>query len=322
MTKVGLVLGGGGITGAAYEMAALMALRLATGWNPNDADVVVGTSAGAFVTSLVRHDRLGLDFLVSPTDGREDVAERISSHIYTRASGVRFRSWIRHGILAGLRKPGLSFVLGSPAPWDASGLAEWVRSQIGEAAETWPTKATVITAFDIQSRKRVAFGTDSAPDVSMADAVAASSAIPLLFQPWEIDGRLYVDGGVVSGTHADLVLGNPDPLDLVIVLAPFAVEEEREGSRIYERAFDRVGRSALDAEIAQIAETWPATELVVLRPSPPVLSAMRPNPMDTTSAVPSFIRTLIGMRRTLARPEVWQPLDRHIVTEEARAAHV
>lgn len=319
MTTVGLVLGGGGITGAAYEMAALMALRLATGWDPNEADVVVGTSAGAFVTALVRHDRLGLDFLVSPSDGRDQVAEKIAGHIFRRVSGVRFRPWMRHGLLPGLRKPGLSFVLGSPAPWEASGLAEWVESQIGAAATAWPDRATVITAFDIQDRKRVAFGTDAAPDVAIADAVAASSAIPLLFQPWEIDGRLYVDGGVVSGTHADLVLGNPDPLDLVIVLAPFAVEDERDGSRIFERALDRVGRSALDSEIERIGERWPEAEVVVLRPSPPVLSAMRPNPMDTTAAVPSFIRTLIAMRRTLARPEIWDPLRRHIVTDETHA---
>ena len=60
MTSVGLVLGGGGVTGAAYEMAALMAIELATGWSPNDADVVIGTSAGSFVASLL-HKPLALN---------------------------------------------------------------------------------------------------------------------------------------------------------------------------------------------------------------------------------------------------------------------
>lgn len=314
MGSVGLVLGGGGITGAAYEIAALMALELATGWQPHEADVVVGTSAGSFVAALVRHQRLDLDSLVEPGDTKDDVAARISGHLYSRRPGVKVGTWVRHGLLPGLRKPGLTFLLGSPAPWEASGLADWVRSQIGSAADTWPSRPTVLPAFDVRSRRRVAFGTEAAPNVPIADAVAASSAIPLIFRPYEIDGRLYVDGGVVSGTHADLVLGNDRPLDLVLVLAPMAVEEERAGAWFHERLFDRVGSSALERETREIRNAWPDTEVLVLRPSPPVLSAMRPNPMDTDAAVPTFVRTLIGIRRTLARPEIWDLLRHHLAT--------
>lgn len=313
MGRVGLVLGGGGVTGAAYEMAALMALRLATGWHPDDADVVVGTSAGAFVTALLRHDCLDLDFLVRDGDTRDEVAERISGHLFSRRPGVDVGIWLRRGLLPGIRRPGLTLLLGSPAAWDAGGLADWVRQRIGDAADGWPEKPTVITAFDISNRLRVPFGTLEAPDVTIADAVAASSAIPLVFRPWQIDGRVYVDGGVVSGTHADLVLGSPQPLDLVLVFAPMAADEERSGAWFHERLFDRVGRSALDEEVAQIRERWPATDVLVLRPSPPVLAAMRPNPMDSKAAVPTFIRTLIAMRRTLARPGVWAILERHLV---------
>lgn len=74
MSKVGLVLGGGGITGAAYEMAALMAIELATGWDPNDAEVIVGTSSCSFVASLVRNEALTLDSMVRPSDNRDDVS--------------------------------------------------------------------------------------------------------------------------------------------------------------------------------------------------------------------------------------------------------
>ena len=45
MTRVGLVLGGGGIVGMAYHGAVLAGLEDATGWDPRDAEVVVGTSA-------------------------------------------------------------------------------------------------------------------------------------------------------------------------------------------------------------------------------------------------------------------------------------
>lgn len=319
MTNVGLVLGGGGVTGAAYEMAALMAIELATGWAPNDADVVIGTSAGSYVSALMRNDRLLVDSLVNPGESREDVADRIAQRMFHRGGGARVGAWVRHGLLPSIKKPGVTALLGSPAPWVATGLKEWVSHNIGEeAALGWPEKPTVIVAYDIAERQRVAFGTENSPDVGLADAVAASSAIPLLFQPWEVQGRRYVDGGVISGTHADLLLGAKTPLDLIIVIAPMAAVEQRQGAWIHERVFDRVGVAALQRELTEIHHTWPSTDVIVLEPSPQVLSAMRPNPLDPKAAVPTFIRTLIAMRRRLASPELWPILERHLVTEAHR----
>jgi len=312
------VLGGGGITGAAYEMAALMALRIATGWDPNSASVVVGTSSGAFVTALVRNDSLSLDSLVLPGDERHDVADRIRSHVYNRSPGVAVGQWARYGLGPGLRRPGLTMFLGSPAPYDASGVATWVGQQVGPAARTWPTEATAIVAFDIRSRTRTAFGTESAPDVAIADAVAASSAIPLMFRPYPLEGEFYVDGGVSSGTHADLVLGSDRSLDLVLILAPMAAEIQRKRAMFHEKMFDRVGRRSLDEEIALIKSAWPECDVVALSPSPSVQNAMRPNPMDASRAVATFMRTLISMKRTLAHPEVWERLDHHLVNVRAK----
>jgi NTE family protein len=319
MSSVGLVLGGGGVTGAAYEMATLMAIQLATGWDPNEADVVVGTSAGSFVGALVRHDRLDLDGLVRRGESRNDVATRVSSHLFRRKPGVRLGTWVRHGIVPSIRKPGLTMLLGSPAPWEADGLATWVRETIGDHADSWPDRPTVVVAYDVKAHRRVAFGTDLAPDVPLADAVAASSCIPLVFRPYPIDGTLYVDGGVASGTHADLVLGNPTPLDLVLIIAPMAADQGRDGALFYERIFDQVGVEALDREIELIQESWPDTDILVLKPTPQVLAAMRPNPMDPRAAVPSFIRTLTSMKRELARPETWSVLSEHLGTSAVSA---
>src|SRR5687768_17590360 len=47
MTRIGLVLGGGGIVGMAYHAAVLAGIEDATGWDPREAEVVVGTSAGS-----------------------------------------------------------------------------------------------------------------------------------------------------------------------------------------------------------------------------------------------------------------------------------
>lgn len=313
VSRVGLVLGGGGITGAAYEIAALMALRMATDWDPNEAEVVIGTSSGAFVSSLVRHEALTLDSIVLPSDDRQDVADRIRAHVYSKDVSASVGKWMRYGIVPGVKNPGLTMFFGSPARYNAGGIGDWVRTHIGDtAADTWPEAPTAIVAYDLRKGCRAAFGTDQAPEVGIADAVAASSAVPLVFRPYQIDGELYVDGGVVSGTHADLVLGHRRPLDLVLVVAPMAAEIQRRRALFHEKMFDRVGMRSLVAEIDLIKRTWPHTDVVTLYPSPSVQNAMRPNPLDASRAVATFMRTLISMKRTLARPEIWSRLEHHL----------
>lgn len=309
------MLGGGGITGAAYEIASLMALRMATDWDPNGAEVVVGTSSGAFVSSLVRHESLTLDSLVLPSDERDDVASRIRSHVYSKDASANVGKWMRYGIVPGVRNPGLTMFLGSPARFSAAGLASWVASQIGEtAAESWPDRPTAIMVHDLERGTRVAIGTEGSPETGIAHAVAASSAVPLVFRPYPIGDGLYVDGGISSGTHADVVLGVGEPLDLVLVVAPMAAQVQRARARFHEKMFDRVGVKALREEIALIREAWPECDIVTLFPSPSVQNAMRPNPMDASRAVATFMRTLISMKRTLARPDIWERLEHHLMS--------
>ena len=320
MSRIGLVLGGGGITGAAYQIATLMAIELACDWSANDADLVVGTSGGAYVAALVRGGRLELDSLVRYGDDRDAVADRIRSHVFVKDPGAKLGRWLRSGLLPGLRRPGVTMLMGSPARYDPAGLAGWVEEQVGAGAHGWPKKPTVLAAYDVVARQRVAFGTSDAPDVSLANAVAASSAIPLLFHPYVIEDRLYVDGGVASGTHLDLVLASEPPLDLVIVIAPMAATEERPGAWAHERVFDRVGRRALEEELSMVEAAWPSTDVLVIRPTRGVLSAMRPNPMAATAAVPTFIRTLGSMQRRLAEPQIWNLLDTHLRRRRLRMA--
>lgn len=311
VSRVGLVLGGGGITGAAYETAALMAIELATGWDPNDAEVIIGTSAGSYVAGLVRSGQLSLDVVAAAGEDRTAVTEKISSYVFkpNRASGVA--RWLRYGLAPGLVRPGVRLILGSPGRYSAEGIAEWAEHQIGDLAHGWPDRPTLITSYGIKRKKRVVFGSVEAPDVSLRDAIAASSAVPVIFSPHPIGDELYVDGGVMSGTHSDLILGNPDPLDLVLILAPMAADAEREGFN-YDALFDRVGKAALDAEMVLIKDKWPNADVIVLRPEPEVLEEMRPNPMKADAAVPTFIRTMTSMRTKLARATMWSVLERHL----------
>lgn len=305
MSKVGLVLGGGDITGAAYHFGTLLSLRMATGWEPNDAEVIIGTSSGAFAAAMVRGGRLDMETLVGDAHNRDEVADRLSSYIYRRTRPKGLTRWVRRGLLPGLIKPNLELTLGSPAVNTTAGIAEWVHETLGPLAEMWPEHPTVVVGFDLASKERVPFGTEAAPPVPLKDAVAASAAVPFIFEPVQINGRWYADGGIATGTSLDLVLANPDPLDLVIVIAPLAAEETRS-------VFDRVGRNALDAELDVVRSAWPDCEILIFRPDSRVLAAARPNPLSVRAAVPSFLRTLMTMREELAHPEVWDVLHHHL----------
>ena len=306
-------MGGGGITGAAYHFGALLALRMATDWQPNDAEVVVGTSSGAFAAAMVRGNRLDLETLVGDAHNRQEVAERLSSYIYRRTRPRGLTRWVRKGLLPGLARPNLELTLGSPGLHTTEGIAEWVSETLGPLADMWPEHPTVLVAFDLETKERVPFGTEAAPPVPLKDAVAASAAVPFVFEPVRIAGRWYADGGISSGTSADLVLANPEPLDLVIIIAPLAAEESRAGGgRLVDGLFDRVGRSALEAELATIRATWPDTDIVTLRPDSRVMATARPNPLSVKAAVPSFLRTLMSMRDELSHPTTWNVLHKHL----------
>jgi len=51
-------------------------------------------------------------------------------------------------------------------------------------------------AYSIKGRKLVYFNKNLTPDIKVIDAVMASSALPLLFPPYDINGSYYYDGGI------------------------------------------------------------------------------------------------------------------------------
>ena len=102
---------------------------------------------------------------------------------------------------------------------------------------------------------RVVFGRDRT-DVAVADAVAASQAVPLLFQPHVVEGERFVDGAVWSSTHLDLLAD--DPPDVALVLAPMCRQGRSPGRLL--------ARSALRREVAALAGS--GTLVAAVRPGP------------------------------------------------------
>jgi NTE family protein len=232
--KVGLVLGAGGVQGGAWLVGGLQALARETGWDPATADRIVGTSAGSMVGGLLS---AGIPpwFMVAHARGEsfDDVLDAFGrpASEADRAAGAVFR-----------REPGaLPLPIGSaslalrslarptshtPAAllsgWLPRGvistrpLRDQIRRVVPEGWSPHPSYWTI--ACDYATGERVAFGRDGAPDAELADAVAASCAIPGFYTPVEIEDRLYVDGGMYSASNLDVLedLG----LDLVICLNP------------------------------------------------------------------------------------------------------
>jgi NTE family protein len=208
MTRRALVLGGGGITGIAWEWGILAGLA-ANGVDLRGTDLVVGTSAGSVVGAQVA---AGLDIeeryraQLVPPDG--EVAAMLGPGVLLRY-GI---AMIGHGTPERFRaRVGRMARRARTIP--ESDRIDVIRSRL--PVHEWPETDLRITAVDTETGEFRVFDKNSG--VPLVTAVAASCAVPIVWPPVTIDGRRYMDGGLRSGANADLAEG----YDRVVVLAPF-----------------------------------------------------------------------------------------------------
>lgn len=269
--RVGLVLGAGGPLGHAYHAGVLRALEHATGWDAREAQLVVGTSAGAQVGALLRAGLRGEDLAARAAGEplRPEAAE-IARH-YVRPDHRRPDA----GQAQGRRPAAPGFLLkalGRPSMWRPGRLvsallpegrvrldaqAEGLRRVFGES---WPDRDLWITAVHLDTGERVAFGSPGAPAIDVGTAVTCSGAVPGVHAPVRWEGRRYVDGGMASATHLDLVADQA--VDIVVVSSPLSMFG--------------VMRSLLRAEMRRAGRKVP---VVAFEPRGDALAAMGNNPM-------------------------------------------
>ncbi len=214
------MLGGGGITGIAWETGLLWGLAEA-GVDLTGADRVVGTSAGSIVGAQITGgeslEALYRKQLLPPAELGDGgvalaslgvgVAARLGAYLLRARGDVK-----RFGRLVGVaavRAAAKGRVPSIPERYD----------QVAKRIDglTWPDRDLVVTAVDVASGELVSFGPrGDRPEVSLEDAVNASCAVPLVYPPIPIGDGTYVDGGVRSGANADLVAD----CDRVLALTP------------------------------------------------------------------------------------------------------
>ncbi|MGH9022190.1 MAG: patatin-like phospholipase family protein [Acidimicrobiia bacterium] len=312
MLRVGLVLGGGGLVGQGFHAGVLAGIQDVTGWDPRRAEVVVGTSAGAYLAVLLRAGISATD-LGAASVGNETTPEAAALLAPILAS---------RGIPALTPRLEGRRQLGSPTllarfcrrPWEmrvgtvSAAILPAGRRSLEHIAPSldhlfgaaWPGQALWICALRLSDGRRVVFGRPGEPKPRPAAAVVASCSVPGFFEPTVIDGVTYVDGGALSATNLDVLAGHG--LDLVLVSAPMssigfpARPRALLGSRL-------IHRTEVRAEAARVRRRGSA--VVLFEPGPVEREAMGP-------------RTLDGTRRpavtALAREMAWRRLEQDVST--------
>jgi NTE family protein len=264
MATRALVLGGGGVTGVAWEIGLLAGLA-ERGLELGSADLLVGTSAGAVVgaqlawgTDLARLYQKQLEPAATGTAGRRGSGDtmRLRDMAVFGWATLRYQDPVRARARIGRMALGART---APEAARRAVIATVVPS------EEWPGRRLLITAIDAVTGEFTAFHAGSG--VSLVDAVGASCAVPGVWPPVTVAGRRWIDGGVRSPANADLAA----ECERIVVLAPLPR-----------------GMRAATAAARQAAElTRAGHAVVVVSPGPPAVAAIGRNVLDPARRAPA-----------------------------------
>ncbi|MGU3409291.1 patatin-like phospholipase family protein [Microbacterium sp. M1A1_1b] len=204
-----IVLGGGGVAGIAWELGVLSAFQDA-GVDLDAADLVVGTSAGSVVGTLLRQggiaDAFAQQSAPAPTTYEEPAridAELVQQQIGQALAGATSEQDAR----ARLGHLAQQVTTGQTDDERVETFTEMLPSS------AWPERPLGVTAIDaVDGTFRVLTAADGIP---LPRAVASSCSVPVVWSPVQIEGRPYIDGGMRSATNADVAAG----YERVLVLA-------------------------------------------------------------------------------------------------------
>lgn len=299
-TRRGLVLGGGGVLGAAWMVGALQALQDETGVDVRDFDACVGTSAGSILVALLGAGVSVGDLVNHQRGSRLESGPLAGFHFdYEKASGGDRPMRPRPGLgsrellmrnARQLRQLPPTAVLSAFLPVGRGNLSA-VGALISHVVpQGWVARDGVtVVALDYDTGERVPFGRPGAPPAALPDAVMASCAIPGWYQPVRIGDHRFIDGGAWSSTNLDLLANQG--LDEVFVLAP-QVSFDADSPTQWATRLERQWRNRVTRKVVREVEAVhrQGTDVTVLGPGPADLEAIGGNLMDL-SRRPSVIET-------------------------------
>jgi NTE family protein len=305
-SRTALVLGGGGFTGGVYEIGALRALDLmAVNRTVNQFDVYVGTSAGSFVASLAANG-------VTPEEMMRVVNQQVPTPFKDVDRGTLMRpnalEFAQSAALLPLRVLGLArtFVtqarstslidlavgLAEALPsglYDGSGIQEYLDAVLSDPDRVNDFRLLqnelFLTATDLDTCERIILGGQDWDDVPISQAVAASTALPMVYKPVEIKGRHLVDGGLRSTTNVDVAVEAGAKFVVVVnPLVPYVNDFQKViptmwGSRVRRvqdmgfpqvgyQAFKLIAHQRLHEAVAHWKERYPGVDIILIEPDP------------------------------------------------------
>jgi NTE family protein len=308
-------MGAGGIVGQAYHAGVLAALEHDLGWDPRTADVIVGSSAGSVTAALLRIGVPGEDLAAFAVHAPLSVQSApLLEHFDDDAEPfppLSARDWLRPwrmptpALIARVaRRPWAFRPTVAAATLLPSGRIDIAaRAQVLDlvAGDAWP-EGLWICAARRRDGGRVVFGRPGAPPATLAQAVAASCAIPGYFAPVRIDGVSYFDGGVHSPTSADVL--RDQGLDVVVVTSPMSAARGR--SRGPDAALRWSAHRRLEREVRRLEDA--GTTVVRFEPGRRCRLAMGLNAMAEDRVDRVVREAFFEAGRFAARPGIAERL--------------
>lgn len=228
-SKTALVLGGGGFTGGVYEIGALRALDLlAVNSTVNDFDMYVGTSAGSFIASMLAAGVTPDEMIRVLSDEEDAPIDRLSQDVMLRPNVSEYLlkavtlpfhvASMAKSLLPQFRDISaidIGYALAEHLPtglYSNAGIGGYVREAlakqgINDSFESLE-RDLFLTATDLDSGERIVLGDPDGDwsSVPVSKAVECSTALPMIYEPVEVNGRTLIDGGIYSTTNVDVAV--------------------------------------------------------------------------------------------------------------------
>ena len=298
-TSIGLALAGGGPAGAVYEIGALRALDEAIdGLDVNALDVYVGVSAGAFLAANLANQLSSAQMVRAIVKHEPGEHPFVPETFFTPA----LKEWVRRGLsvprlaleavwdfarnprdltlLESLTRLGHALPVGI---FDNEPIRHYLRNIYTMKGRSDDFRELgqrlYIVAAELESGRSVVFGKPGRDHVAISRAVQASSALPGLYPPVDIDGHLYVDGVLNRTVHASVALDagvkllfclNPIvPVDVSTAKAGLYAEGEllRRGlPSVLSQTFRTLIHSRLDVGMKRYDRLYEDSDVILLEP--------------------------------------------------------
>lgn len=246
MTRA-LVLGGGGPVGIAWESGLAAGLAEA-GVNIGEADLIIGTSAGSAVGAQLAMGRSPQQIYAAVAAGRTRANTGVGGAPPNLLPLMELMQKAGRGDVPaeeGRMEIG-AFALAATTMGEEDFIASFGRMLA--SSEGWPEKKYMCTAVDALDGTFVTWSNDSG--VPLSRAIASSCSVPGVYPPITINGRRYIDGGMRSGTNADLAKGY-DSVIIVAVRGGLAAGPMAE-----------ISKKRLEGEVAVLKESGSSVALI------------------------------------------------------------